>query len=237
MSEGKPEQEHVTEAVLSPTIQHVETVPPFEGDTGQGLVLHTNMGDINAILHHGNACSANTAVLWASGARGGYSGPAGGIFAHLAEEFVPCRVTSLRLNYRDPGEFTQSVLDVRCGIEYLASQGCSKVVLVGHSFGGAVVIFAAIDNPKVSAVVSLSPQTYGAQGAPAVSPRPLLLVHGMEDTRRSSSCAKQIYQWANEPKELVLYPGAEHGLRECSEELHQLLRDWIPDKLQISRPT
>jgi hypothetical protein len=43
--------------------------------------------------------------------------------------------------------------------------------------------------------------------------------------------ALSIYQWADEPKELVFYPGAEHGLRECKGELHALLRRWIPEKL------
>src|SRR2546422_1867791 len=67
-------------------------------------------------------------------------------------------------------------------------------------------------------------RSYGAQGAVYVAPRPLLLVHGLADTRLPPSCARQIYQWADEPKELVFYPGAEHGLRECKGELHALLR-------------
>ena len=62
-------------------------------------------------------------------------------------------------------------------------------------------------------------------------PRPLLLVHGLADTRLPPSCARQIYQWADEPKELVVYPRAEHGLRECQGELHALLHRWIPEKL------
>jgi hypothetical protein len=33
------------------------------------------------------------------------------------------------------------------------------------------------------------------------------------------------------PKELILYPDAEHGLRECKDELHDLLCRWIPAKL------
>ena len=77
---------------------------------------------------------------------------------------------------------------------------------------------------------SSSPED-GAQGAVSVAPRPLLLVHGLADTRLSPSCARQIYQWADEPKELVCYPGAEHGLRECQGELHALLHRWIPEKL------
>ena len=78
---------------------------------------------------------------------------------------------------------------------------------MGHSFGGAVVIAAGTLTDQVVAVVALSPQTYGAQGAVYVAPRPLLLVHGLADTRLPPSCARQIYQWAAEPKERVFYPG------------------------------
>jgi pimeloyl-ACP methyl ester carboxylesterase len=170
-------------------------------------------------------------VLWAWGARGGYAGPAEGIFAQLAEAFLPQGLTSLRLHYRHPGMYVESVLDVRVGLAFLKGRGCARVVLVGHSFGGAVVIAAGTLTDQVVAVVALSPQTYGAQGAVSVAPRPLLLVHGLADTRLPPSCARQIYQWADEPKELVFYPGAEHGLRECQGELHALLRRWIPEKL------
>ena len=41
-----------------------------------------------------------------------------------------------------------------------------------------------------------------------VAPRKLLVVHGKADTRLAFSCGQQIYDMANEPKELVLYEGA-----------------------------
>lgn len=60
-----------------------------------------------------------------------------------------------------------------------------------------------------------------------MSPRPLLLAHGESDTRLPPYCSEQIYSWAKQPKELVLYPGAEHGLMECAEELREMLADWL----------
>jgi hypothetical protein len=41
----------------------------------------------------------------------------------------------------------------------------------------------------------------------------------------------QIHEWARDPKELVLYDGAEHRLEECAGELEALLRNWIPATL------
>jgi pimeloyl-ACP methyl ester carboxylesterase len=107
-------------------------------------------------------------------------------------------------------------------------------MLVGHSFGGAVVIAAGALNEHVAGVVALSPQTYGAHMAGQLAPRPLLVVHGKADTRLPYSCGVQIYHWAHEPKQLVLYEGAEHRLEECAEELEQLLTQWIPATLQAS---
>ena len=44
----------------------------------------------------------------------------------------------------------------------------------------------------------------------------------------------QRYDWAQEPKQLVLYEGAEHRLDECAEDLDQLLMQWIPATLRAA---
>ena len=230
MAQGPPGTGSESPDDLTANVYDVQTGPPHEGDTGEGILINTSRGPIPGIINRGDQ-GGERAILWASGARGGYSGPAHGIYADLAAEFTSQGITSLRLNYRQPGVLPESVLDVMCGLSVLKGIGCSRVTLVGHSFGGAVVISAGGLSDQVSAVVSLSPQTHGAQGAGEVSPRPLLIVHGLEDTRLPPYCATQIHQWAREPKELVLYPGAEHGLRECDGELRELLRRWIPEKL------
>jgi hypothetical protein len=47
----------------------------------------------------------------------------------------------------------------------------------------------------------------------------------------------QIYDWAREPKQLVLYEGAEHRLDECAVAMDQLLTQWIPDTLRSAVAT
>jgi pimeloyl-ACP methyl ester carboxylesterase len=84
----------------------------------------------------------------------------------------------------------------------------------------------------VAGVVALAPQTYGATLAGRLAPRPLLVVHGKTDTRPPYSCGVQMYHWAQEPKQLVLYEGAEHRLDECADALDQLLLQWIPATLR-----
>ena len=210
-------------------IEQVLVGPPHEGDVGEGLVLRTSRGDIPAIRHA--APESTRAVVWVCGARGGFGGPASGLYAELSEEFTGQGITSLRMDYREPNNIQECALDLLAGINFLRATGYGPAVVVGHSFGGAVVIAAAAFSDHVAGVVSLSPQTYGAQGAGMLSPTPLLVVHGKADTRLPFSCAVAIHDWAKEPRELALYEGAEHRLDECRGELMDLLREWIPAHL------
>ena len=218
-----------TPAELAMKIEDISTGPPPQGDVGEGLRFTTSRGELNAILHR--APDATQGVVWVCGARGGFGGPGPGIYEHMAEEFLSRNITSLRLDYRQPNDLSECALDLLTGVAVLKGMGCGPVVVVGHSFGGAVVIAAAAASPYISGVVSLSPQTYGANGAPLIAPRPILLVHGKADTRLPYSCAVQIHQMAQEPKTLVLYDGAEHRLEECRDELQDLLGEWIPATL------
>ena len=214
---------------LTIQIERVDAWEPPQGQTGRGMLLRTTRGDVEAILHHES--DTPKAIIWVCGAHGGFDGPADGIYRVLAEELKSQSITSLRVNYRHPGVLHESVLDTLVGVSFLKGIGHTDMVLVGHSFGGAVVISAAPFGPLVNAVVALSSQTLGATNASEVSPRPLLLVHGADDTRLAPKCSEMIYEWALEPKELVIYPGVGHGLRQCKDELHELLSEWIADKL------
>ena len=125
----------------------------------------------------------------------------------------------------------QTLLDQVKLLEKIPSLSGSRFSIVGHSFGGAVVIAAGANSSHIKGVVALSPQTYGAGMAPQLAPRRLLVVHGKADTRLTFACGQQIYDMAKEPKELVLYEGAEHRLEECRDDLEELLGNWIPETL------
>ncbi len=205
---------------------------PYEGEAGRGLLFRTNRGEITSIIHR--APSSELAVIWVCGARGGFGGPAGGMYARLAERLLNKGITSLRLNYRQPNVLPECVLDLLAGIAMLKGTGHQPLVLVGHSFGGAVVVAAGVASSHVQGVVCLSPQTHGAGMAGQLSPKSLLVVHGKSDSRLPYSCGVQIHDWAQEPKQLVLYEGAEHRLDECKDELESLLLEWIPATLSAA---
>lgn len=214
------------------SILEVQSGPTADGGPGDGLVFRTNRGDFAGILHQ--APNAEHAVVWVCGARGGFGGPGPGTYLRMAEQFQQEGITSLRLDYREANNIYECALDLMMGASFLKGTGHQAVVVVGHSFGGAVVIAAGANSENIKGVVSLSPQTYGAGMADQLTPRPLLLVHGKADTRLSYSCAVQIHESANEPKELVLFEGAEHRLEECRDQLEELLARWIPATLATS---
>ena len=179
--------------------------------------------------------SAAGSIVWIAGARGGFAGPAGGLYAQLAQEFADQRgIVSLRLDYRKPNAFEECALDLIAGLNFLKGSGRGPAVIVGHSFGGAVVIAVATLHYHTAGVVALAPQTYGARGAGQLAPIPLLVVHGKADTRLPYSGAVAIHSWAQDPRQLVLYDNAEHRLDECRAPLADLLRDWIPAQLAAS---
>lgn len=224
------------EGYLKVEIRDVRPTPLPDGDTGEGLVIRTDRGEVTAILHRALPCppESRKGVVWVCGARGGFGGPAAGLYAQLSESLAAQGISSLRLDYRLPNLIAECALDLMAGVTYFENSAYDPVVVVGHSFGGAVVIAAGAVSRHVAGVVSLSPQTYGANMAGLVSPRPLLVVHGKSDTRLPYSCGQQIYNWAKQPKQLVLYEGAEHRLEECREELAGLLTQWIPATLEAA---
>ncbi len=193
------------------------------------IIFGTPNGDIECISH---TADGDNGIIWVSGARGGFDGPSSGIFATLSRELISQGINSLRLSYRFPGDFEQCVVDTLIGIRFLEQKGVDRIALVGHSFGGAVAIMAGIRSPQVAAVVGLSSQTEGLRyGVDELSPRPLLLIHGDSDRILPVKCSQDIYSWAREPKEIVIYQGSGHLLAECKDELHSLLKGWLTDKL------
>jgi hypothetical protein len=40
-------------------------------------------------------------------------------------------------------------------------------------------------------------------------------------------CSSYLYILANDPKEIIFYKGATHGLDEAAEQVHQMVHDWL----------
>ena len=193
------------------------------------LRLGTTRGEISALL---DVCEGQTgALLTCSGAMGGdreVRGPADSVYQRLAERLPAEGVSALRIHYRNAGEFEECVLDLLGACSFLSGVGAERIILAGHSFGGAVVIKTAQIMPQVAGVISLSPQLFGTRQVEDMA-KPLLLIHGTADGILHHMASEDIYERANEPKRLVLIPDGGHGLAEDPDtvmsEMHQFVHE------------
>lgn len=208
---------------LDLAIERVAAHP--EPDGNLRVMIATTRGEIRAVLH---PCpTAPGAAIYVGGAMGGFEGPAGGIYGRLADRLRP-QLSGLRLHYRQPGEFQECVLDVLAGLSFLRGIGATGgMALVGHSFGGAVVIKAGELSSAVAGVAALSPQLYGTHTVEHLG-KPLLVVHGMCDDVLDHAASEDIHARASEPKRLVLYAEADHSLTQAAANLEELLASWLP---------
>lgn len=201
---------------------------PIDDSGALRVLLETTRGQIEGILHPVEG--GTTAVICVGGAMGGLDGPADKLYARLPILLSSARVTVLRVEYRKPNDFEECVLDALAGCSFMKGIGATDLVLVGHSFGAAVVIKAGELHDAVRGVASLSPQLYGTRQVESLN-KPLLLVHGMADTILSHEASEDIYRRALEPKRIVLYAEAGHSLIQAKQQVDDLLSDWIPARL------
>jgi dienelactone hydrolase len=175
---------------------------------------------------------ARAGVVMVGGVGGGFDTPAQGLYPRLGRHLSGDRVAALQVAFRLPGELGEAALDAAAGVRFLATErGCARVALVGHSFGGAVVIRAATVLPEVAAVVTLATQSYGTERVRDLAGRPILLVHGVDDEILPADCSVQVFGRTGEPKELRLIPGASHGLDEAADEVYRIVHGFLAQHL------
>ncbi|MCZ2108583.1 MAG: alpha/beta hydrolase [Dehalococcoidia bacterium] len=204
---------------------------PTDDPATMNILIDTTRGEIQGIFHPIEGGTA--AVVCVGGAMGGLDGPADGLYARLPQLLASANVSVLRIDYRLPNNFEECVLDALAGCSLLKGIGATDVVLVGHSFGGAVVIKAGELAPIVRAVVSMSTQLHGTREVENLG-KPLLLIHGMADNILDHAASEDVYRRALEPRRLVLLAEAGHSLIQAKDEIDTLLAEWIPARFEGS---
>jgi pimeloyl-ACP methyl ester carboxylesterase len=106
-------------------------------------------------------------------------------------------------------------LDVAAAVGVLRGRGVDKIVLMGASLGGAVVVkAAAVIDPPVAGVISLSAAA-NASGSNAVEAARHLAVPALflaaEGEPVATDTAKKLHAAAPKSAELKIYPGTSHG--------------------------
>jgi predicted alpha/beta hydrolase family esterase len=217
----------VQEVAITPALRHVE--------------LFTMGGLLTLLWHHepnagDGAVPADAAVVACGGAMGGLLGPAEGLYhrlgVHLGERGVPL----VRVSYRRPNDLDACCLDVAAAVQLLADAGARRVVVMGHSFGGAVAIRVAVALPStVAGVVTFATQSAGCEVAGGLGQRPLLLFHGDRDELLPLQASQVVRAMAGHG-ELVTIPGDGHLLAKSGPILWERLLEWLPEVLERDLP-
>lgn len=201
----------VQDVQMTPTVRHLEVF------TRSGLLT---------VLWHGPK-DAEAALVACGGAMGGLLGPANGLYQFLGDTLGEHGIATLRVSYRRPNDLDACVLDAGAAAEMAAGEGATSVVVMGHSFGGAVAVNVAAHLGGLAVgVVTLSTQSAGCEIAPMIADRELLLVHGGRDEILPVWASEVVKEMAG-TGELIVYPPAGHLLLECADELRELLPGWI----------
>jgi dienelactone hydrolase len=193
------------------------------------VVLQTDRGDIAGRYYH--APEAVNGVIYVGGVGGGFDSPAKDLYPKLAQDLQLRKTSGLRIKYRTATDLVESILDVVASIVFLKSIGIENIALVGHSFGGAVVIQAAAATESVNAIATLATQAYGTEAVATLSGKSLLFIHGTDDEILPSHCSSYAYELAQEPKDIILLDGSGHGLDEAADDVYEILRSWLLQNL------
>ena len=197
------------------------------------LIIESERGNISCIWQAAEINNLHTAVLFIGGADGGFMGPSD-IYETLSELFIPLQIGVLRVDYRIhqfPNDVEQGVYDTQQAAKWLVSGGYEKILIVGHSFGGAVAIETAVQNINIQGVVGLASQTAGAMNIASLVDTPILLIHGDADTRLPVSCSIMLYEITTTPCQLAILEGGTHSLRQVSKEATDLIFDFVKSQI------
>lgn len=180
------------------------------------------------LVRHYESPAATRGVVWVGGIGGGFDSPGAELYPRLAEQLVGQRVQSARVRFRDPGDLEESRHDCLAGLWFLRQRGCDSLAAAGHSFGGAVVVQAAVADPTVRTVVTLATQSHGADSIDRLAGRcSLLAVHGGQDQVLPDACSRQLVDTLGPTARLIVFDRAGHVLDEVADELQETVLMWL----------
>jgi dienelactone hydrolase len=174
--------------------------------------------------HHYVVPTSPFAVVLVGTASKSFDGPARNLYSRLAESLKRDGVTALQVSLCNAENMDEAVHDVRHGIQYLCGLGSKTVMLVGYDLGGTAVLHSSVEESCVLGVVAIAPADPGEK---VRSTRPLLIVYGDNDAVTGARQSKGIFERAAEPKELRVIEGAGHSLDEATDELHEVVYQWL----------
>lgn len=178
---------------------------------------------------------AGDVALMCGGALGGMLGPGDALYVDLARHLAGKDAAAMIVDYRRPGDLGRCVLDVCAAADLALRNGAKRFGLLGHSFGGAVVIGAAARLPAVSAgIITFATQSGGCEDAGQTRGVPLLLLHGEQDRILGPENSLMVQSLAGHG-EVRMLAGADHLMIESAEEIAEISRAWLTDRFAEHR--
>jgi len=208
------------DVLVTPQLRHVE--------------LYTMRGLLTLLWHEPDGPAAPAALVLCGGAMGGLLGPAGGLYHRLGVEWAARGVPVLRVSYRRPNDLDACCLDVAAAVQLaVGGAGAERVVVMGHSFGGAVAVRVGVGlRDVVAGVVTFTTQSAGCEVAGGLAGRPLLLFHGERDEILPFHASEMVRMIAGSG-ELIALPGDGHLLERSGDVIHEELERWLPPVLGL----
>ena len=203
-------------AMITPTLRHVELF------TMRGLVTvlwHVPPRDIDV---------RPAAIVACGGAMGGLLGPSEGLYQRLGDVWSSRGVPVLRVDYRKPNDMDSCCLDVASAVQMAADAGARRVVVMGHSFGGAVQKYTK--NFTDLARKGKLDQSAGCEVAGGLRGRPLLLFHGDVDEILPMQSSEVVAAIAG-CGEVVVCEGDGHLLAHSGDAMFSRMEQWLPSVL------
>lgn len=208
-------------AALASGLEHIE--------------IYTPQGLLSVFVHAAQDGRApKAAIVTCGGAMGGVLGPGHALFHQLGTMWPDRGVSVYRVGYRIPNDLDRCAHDVACAVELAVEAGAERVVVMGHSFGGAVAVrVAVVMTSDVHGVVTFATQSAGCEVAGALAGRPLLLFHGDVDELLPMQSSEMVRMIAGSG-ELVVLPGDGHLLGRSDDIMLEKLDEWLPEVLALS---
>jgi hypothetical protein len=194
--------------------------------------IYTRRGLLTMFVHEpSDGPAVRAAIVACGGAMGGTLGPGHGLYQQLGERWVRQGVRFVRVGYREPNNLDLCAHDLAAAVETARDAGADRVVVMGHSFGGAVAVRCAVIMPaSVVGVVTFATQSAGCEVAGALGGRPLLLFHGDRDELLPPEASHVVAAIAGHG-EVVMLPGDGHLLSRSDDVITERLDSWLPPVL------
>jgi hypothetical protein len=220
-------------ALASAEVDVTASLSHREVYTSRGLltVFRHRPADTDADATTDGVATTRAAIVACGGAMGGVLGPGHGLYQRLGERWAERGVEFVRVGYREPNNLDLCAHDLACGVELAREAGAERVVVMGHSFGGAVAIRTAVIMPvSVVGVVTFATQSAGCEVAGALAGRPLLLFHGDRDELLPPEASHVVAAIAGHG-EVEILPGDGHLLAKSDDAIVERLDTWLPEVL------